>query len=73
MSFKTKEESIAKEQRELLMQSLDQKGWLLPKDSLKTELIFSNSKKEFICHEFLLYLSIKLNQLIRTYHYFEDF
>lgn len=40
VSFKTKEESIAKEQRELLMQSLDQKGWLLPKDSLKTELIF---------------------------------
>ncbi|MGH0776477.1 hypothetical protein ACQVQ8_04890 [Bacillus cereus] len=37
VSFKTKE---AKEQRELLMQSLDQKGWLLPKDSLKTELIF---------------------------------
>ncbi|PFV86314.1 hypothetical protein COL05_00040 [Bacillus sp. AFS059628] len=40
VSFKTKEESIAKEQRELLIQSLDQKGWLLPKDSLKTELIF---------------------------------
>ena len=40
MSFKTKEASIAKEQRELLMQRLDQKGWLLPKDSLKTELIF---------------------------------
>ena len=38
--FKTNEASIAKEQRELLMQSLDQKGWLLPKDSLKTELIF---------------------------------
>ncbi|MCV5296160.1 hypothetical protein OFC42_30750, partial [Escherichia coli] len=40
VSFKTNEASIAKEQRELLMQSLDQKGWLLPKDSLKTELIF---------------------------------
>lgn len=40
VSFKTNEESIAKEQRELLMKSLDQKGWLLPKDSLKTELIF---------------------------------
>ncbi|MCU5470623.1 hypothetical protein [Bacillus paranthracis] len=40
VSFKTNEESIAKEKRELLMKSLDQKGWLLPKDSLKTELIF---------------------------------
>ena len=40
VSFKTNEESIAKEQREVLMKSLDQKGWLLPKDSLKTELIF---------------------------------
>ncbi|HDR6297441.1 hypothetical protein QCI44_19630 [Bacillus cereus group sp. RP37] len=40
VSFKTNEESIAKEQRELLMKSLEQKGWLLPKDSLKTELIF---------------------------------
>ncbi|MDJ1476881.1 hypothetical protein QBX67_16750 [Bacillus sp. LS15-K4] len=40
VSFKTNEESIATKQRELLMQSLEQKGWLLPKDSLKTELIF---------------------------------
>ncbi|KXY88392.1 MULTISPECIES: hypothetical protein [Bacillus cereus group] len=40
VSFKTKEESIAKEQREVLMKSIEQKGWLLPKDSLKTELIF---------------------------------
>ncbi|MED1266185.1 hypothetical protein P4U03_05760 [Bacillus mycoides] len=40
VSFKTNEESIATKQRELLMKSLGQKGWLLPKDSLKTELIF---------------------------------
>lgn len=40
VSFKTNEESIATKQRELLMKSLEQKGWLLPKDSLKTELIF---------------------------------
>ncbi|MFJ8367883.1 MULTISPECIES: hypothetical protein [Bacillus cereus group] len=40
VSFKTNEESIATKQRELLMASLEKKGWLLPKDSLKTELIF---------------------------------
>lgn len=40
VSFKTNEESIATKQRELLMESLEKKGWLLPKDSLKTELIF---------------------------------
>ncbi|KPU51303.1 MULTISPECIES: hypothetical protein [Bacillus] len=40
VSFKTNEESIATKQRGLLMKSLEQKGWLLPKDSLKTELIF---------------------------------
>ena len=40
VSFKTNEESIATKQRELLMAGLEKKGWLLPKDSLKTELIF---------------------------------
>lgn len=40
VSFKTNEESIATKQRELLMANLEKKGWLLPKDSLKTELIF---------------------------------
>lgn len=40
VSFKTNEESIATKQRELLMASIEKKGWLLPKDSLKTELIF---------------------------------
>ncbi|WP_448163381.1 hypothetical protein [Bacillus mobilis] len=40
VSFKTNEESIATKQRELLMKIAEQKGWLLPKDSLKTELIF---------------------------------
>ncbi|MDT3497642.1 hypothetical protein NLU03_25765 [Bacillus toyonensis] len=40
VSFKTNEESIATKQRELLMASIERKGWLLPKDSLKTELIF---------------------------------
>lgn len=40
VSFKTNEESIATKQRELLIASLEKKGWLLPKDSLKTELIF---------------------------------
>ncbi|HDR8161888.1 TPA: hypothetical protein QC072_004845 [Bacillus cereus] len=40
VSFKTNEESIATKQRELLMASLEKKSWLLPKDSLKTELIF---------------------------------
>ncbi|MEH7152412.1 hypothetical protein V7095_18820 [Bacillus thuringiensis] len=40
VSFKTNEESIATKQRELLMESIEKKGWLLPKDSLKTELIF---------------------------------
>lgn len=40
VSFKTNEESIATKQRELLMGSLEKKDWLLPKDSLKTELIF---------------------------------
>ncbi|MHA4411549.1 hypothetical protein ACX163_09880 [Bacillus cereus] len=40
VSFKTNEESIATKQRELLMASLEKKGWLLPKDSLKTDLIF---------------------------------
>ncbi|RBP20609.1 MULTISPECIES: hypothetical protein [Bacillus] len=40
VSFKTTEESIATKQRELLMASIEKKGWLLPKDSLKTELIF---------------------------------
>ncbi|HFJ9456552.1 hypothetical protein COK67_00290 [Bacillus cereus] len=40
VSFKTNEESIVTKQRELLMASLEKKGWLLPKDSLKTELIF---------------------------------
>ncbi|WP_270340636.1 hypothetical protein [Bacillus mobilis] len=40
VSFKTSEESVATKQRELLMKSVEQKGWLLPKDSLKTELIF---------------------------------
>ncbi|MES9690858.1 hypothetical protein COM38_23440 [Bacillus toyonensis] len=40
VSFKTNEESIVTEQRELLMASIEKKGWLLPKDSLKTELIF---------------------------------
>ncbi|PFR01955.1 hypothetical protein COK31_19970 [Bacillus cereus] len=40
VSFKTNEESIATKQRELLMASLEKEGWLLPKDSLKTELIF---------------------------------
>ncbi|MGE1130825.1 hypothetical protein [Bacillus wiedmannii] len=40
VSFKTNEESIVTKQRELLMKRLEQKGWLLPKDSLKTELIF---------------------------------
>ncbi|QWH17104.1 hypothetical protein EXW62_08345 [Bacillus mycoides] len=40
VSFKTSEESIAKKQRELLLASIERKGWLLPKDSLKTELIF---------------------------------
>ncbi|ETT79570.1 MULTISPECIES: hypothetical protein [Bacillus] len=40
VSFKTNEESITTKQRELLMASLEKKGWLLPKDSLKTELIF---------------------------------
>ncbi|MGZ7147983.1 hypothetical protein [Bacillus sp. BC08] len=40
VSFKTNEESITTKQRELLMRNVEQKGWLLPKDSLKTELIF---------------------------------
>ncbi len=40
VSFKTNEEIIATKQRELLMASIEKKGWLLPKDSLKTELIF---------------------------------
>ncbi|EOQ16929.1 hypothetical protein [Bacillus cereus] len=40
VSFKTNEESIATKQRELLIANLEKKGWLLPKDSLKTELIF---------------------------------
>ncbi|HDR3344163.1 TPA: hypothetical protein QCN45_001892 [Bacillus cereus] len=40
VSFKTNEESIATKQRELLMANLEKKGWLLSKDSLKTELIF---------------------------------
>ncbi|MBJ7928802.1 MULTISPECIES: hypothetical protein [Bacillus cereus group] len=40
VSFKTNEESFATKQRELLMASIEKKGWLLPKDSLKTELIF---------------------------------
>lgn len=40
VSFKTNEKSIATKQRELLMANLEKKGWLLPKDSLKTELIF---------------------------------
>ncbi|HDX9610542.1 TPA: hypothetical protein ROY01_001557 [Bacillus toyonensis] len=40
VSFKTNEENIATKQRELLMASIEKKGWLLPKDSLKTELIF---------------------------------
>ncbi|MFJ8526945.1 hypothetical protein [Bacillus sp. NPDC094106] len=40
VSFKARDENIAKKQRELLMNSLEKKGWFLPKDSLKTELIF---------------------------------
>ncbi|MEH7150824.1 hypothetical protein V7095_10410 [Bacillus thuringiensis] len=39
VSFKTNEENIATKQRELLMASMEKKGWMLPKDSLKAELI----------------------------------
>ncbi|SFC69742.1 hypothetical protein SAMN04488168_10819 [Bacillus sp. 491mf] len=39
VSFKVNDEKTARKQRELFIQALQKQGWLLPKDSLKTELI----------------------------------
>lgn len=42
-SFKTKSHATAKKEREVLIAYLQDKGWLLPQDSLKTQLIMERS------------------------------